>query len=71
MNIAIVGTRGIPNRYGGFERFAEQIASRLADHGHRVTVYCRRAFTRLTMFTTAACVASSYPACIRSISTPG
>jgi len=46
MNIAIVGTRGIPNRYGGFERFAEQISSRLADRGHRVTVYCRRAFTR-------------------------
>jgi glycosyltransferase involved in cell wall biosynthesis len=46
MNIAIVGTRGIPNRYGGFERFAEQISSRLTDRGHRVTVYCRRAFTR-------------------------
>jgi glycosyltransferase involved in cell wall biosynthesis len=46
MKIAIVGTRGIPNRYGGFERFAEQIASRFADHGHQVTVYCRRAFTR-------------------------
>jgi glycosyltransferase involved in cell wall biosynthesis len=45
MNIAIVGTRGIPNRYGGFERFAEQISSRFADRGHRVTVYCRRAFT--------------------------
>ena len=45
MNIAIVGTRGIPNRYGGFERFAEQISSRLADRGHRVTVYCRKAFT--------------------------
>jgi glycosyltransferase involved in cell wall biosynthesis len=45
MNIAIVGTRGIPNRYGGFERFAEQISSRFAEHGHRVTVYCRRAFT--------------------------
>ena len=45
MNIAIVGTRGIPNRYGGFERFAEQISSRFANRGHRVTVYCRRAFT--------------------------
>ena len=45
MKIAILGTRGIPNRYGGFERFAEQISSRFADHGHRVTVYCRRAFT--------------------------
>jgi glycosyltransferase involved in cell wall biosynthesis len=46
MRIALVGTRGIPNRYGGFERFAEQISSRFADRGHRVTVYCRRAFTR-------------------------
>jgi glycosyltransferase involved in cell wall biosynthesis len=46
MNIAIVGTRGIPNRYGGFERFAEQISSRFADRGHRVAVYCRKAFTR-------------------------
>ena len=45
MKIAIVGTRGIPNRYGGFERFAEQISSRFADRGHEVTVYCRRAFT--------------------------
>lgn len=46
MRIAIVGTRGIPNRYGGFERFAEQVSSRFADHGHEVTVYCRRAFVR-------------------------
>jgi glycosyltransferase involved in cell wall biosynthesis len=46
MKIAIVGTRGIPNRYGGFERFAEQISSRFADRGHRVTVYCRKAFTQ-------------------------
>jgi glycosyltransferase involved in cell wall biosynthesis len=46
MKIAIVGTRGIPNRYGGFERFAEQISTRFADRGHQVTVYCRKAFTR-------------------------
>ncbi len=46
MKIAIVGTRGIPNRYGGFERFAEQISSRFVDRGHQVTVYCRKAFTR-------------------------
>jgi glycosyltransferase involved in cell wall biosynthesis len=46
VKIAIVGTRGIPNRYGGFERFAEQISSKFADHGHEVTVYCRRTFVR-------------------------
>ena len=45
MKIAIVGTRGIPNRYGGFEQFAEKISSQLADRGHEVTVYCRRPFT--------------------------
>jgi glycosyltransferase involved in cell wall biosynthesis len=45
MKIAILGTRGIPARYGGFETFADQLSSRLAAHGHEVTVYCRRPFT--------------------------
>ena len=45
MKIAIVGTRGIPNRYGGFEQFAEKISSALSDRGHQVTVYCRKPFT--------------------------
>lgn len=45
MRIAIVGTRGVPARYGGFETFADKISSRLADLGHEVTVYCRRSFT--------------------------
>ncbi|MEW6743416.1 MAG: glycosyltransferase [Planctomycetota bacterium] len=42
MRIAIVGTRGIPARYGGFETFAEELAIRLAGRGHEVTVYTRR-----------------------------
>ena len=46
MKIAILGTRGIPARYGGFETLAEQLANRLAERGHLVTVYCRRPFTR-------------------------
>ena len=41
MRFAIVGTRGIPARYGGFETFAEELSVRLAARGHRVTVYCR------------------------------
>lgn len=45
MKIAIVGTRGIPNRYGGFEQFAEKVSSILVDRGHEVTVYCRKPFT--------------------------
>jgi glycosyltransferase involved in cell wall biosynthesis len=41
MRIAILGTRGIPASYGGFETFAEELSTRLARRGHDVTVYCR------------------------------
>lgn len=41
MRIAILGTRGIPASYGGFETFAEHLATRLVTRGHEVTVYCR------------------------------
>lgn len=39
--IAILGTRGIPASYGGFETFAEELGQRLAAKGYDVTVYCR------------------------------
>jgi glycosyltransferase involved in cell wall biosynthesis len=42
VKFAIVGTRGIPARYGGFETFAEELSTRLAARGHHVTVYCRQ-----------------------------
>lgn len=41
MRIAILGTRGIPANYGGFETFAEELAWRLVARGHAVTVYGR------------------------------
>lgn len=41
MRIAILGTRGIPANYGGFETFAEELSRRLVERGHDVTVYCR------------------------------
>jgi glycosyltransferase involved in cell wall biosynthesis len=41
MRIAIMGTRGVPAAYGGFETFAEELGSRLAARGHEVTVYGR------------------------------
>jgi glycosyltransferase involved in cell wall biosynthesis len=41
MRIAILGTRGVPASYGGFETFAEQLSTRLVARGHHVTVYCR------------------------------
>src|SRR5690606_5763699 len=39
MKIAILGTRGIPNHYGGFEQFAEFFSVYLAQKGHEVYVY--------------------------------
>ncbi|HEX8142226.1 MAG TPA: glycosyltransferase [Pyrinomonadaceae bacterium] len=41
MRIAILGTRGVPASYGGFETFAEHLSTRLVTRGHEVTVYCR------------------------------
>jgi glycosyltransferase involved in cell wall biosynthesis len=39
LKIGILGTRGIPNRYGGFEQCAEYLAAGLVARGHRVWVY--------------------------------
>ncbi|MBO9523183.1 MAG: DUF1972 domain-containing protein [Nocardioidaceae bacterium] len=43
LRVAMIGTRGVPARYGGFETAVEQVGRRLAGRGHRVTVYCRGA----------------------------
>lgn len=48
MRIAILGTRGIPARYGGFETFAEELSTRLQSRGHRVSVYCRQRYSEST-----------------------
>jgi len=39
MKIAIIGTRGVPNHYGGFEQFAEYLSLGLVKRGHEVSVY--------------------------------
>ena len=39
MKIGILGTRGIPNSYGGFEQFAERLALGLVQRGHEAFVY--------------------------------
>lgn len=46
MKIALIGSRGIPARYSGFEQFYEQFAVRLAKRGHDVTVYNRSHFIK-------------------------
>ena len=41
MKLAILGTRGVPPAYGGFETFAGELSTRLVRRGHEVFVYCR------------------------------
>ncbi|MCS2892492.1 DUF1972 domain-containing protein [Parabacteroides faecis] len=40
MKVAIIGTRGIPAKYGGFETFAQEVSIRLVQKGVDVTVFC-------------------------------
>lgn len=42
LSVALLGSRGIPARYGGYETLLEELAPRLAGRGFDVTVYCRR-----------------------------
>lgn len=46
LRIALIGSRGIPARYGGYETFLEEVSVRLRAMGHQVTVYCRSHYTR-------------------------
>jgi glycosyltransferase involved in cell wall biosynthesis len=46
VRIALLGTRGIPANYGGFETFAEELSARLVERGHQVTVYCRERYAK-------------------------
>jgi glycosyltransferase involved in cell wall biosynthesis len=41
LKLAILGTRGVPPNYGGFETFAAELSTRLVQRGHEVSVYCR------------------------------
>lgn len=42
LRIAMLGSRGIPHTYSGYEAFLGEVAPRLVARGHQVTVYCRR-----------------------------
>ena len=45
-SVAIIGTRGYPSYYGGFETAVRKLAPDLADMGWDVTVYGRRGATK-------------------------
>src|SRR5215217_3965427 len=41
MKIAVLGSRGYPSFYGGYETFVREFARHSVDRGHEVVVYCR------------------------------
>src|ERR1700681_3446273 len=43
MQVAFIGTRGVPATYSGFETCVEQVGRRMVERGHEVVVYCRSA----------------------------
>jgi glycosyltransferase involved in cell wall biosynthesis len=45
LRIAIIGSRGIPARWGGYEVLSEGVATGLAARGHDVSVYCRTPYS--------------------------
>jgi glycosyltransferase involved in cell wall biosynthesis len=42
LKIAMLGSRGFPHTYSGYEVFIAEVAPRLVSRGHEVIVYCRR-----------------------------
>lgn len=62
-SVAIIGTRGYPSYYGGFETAVRKLAPYLAEHGWDVTVYGRKNSTRSTD--------PSLDSRVRSVQTPG
>lgn len=42
MKISIIGIRGLPSTYSGFETFISELAPRLVAKGHEITIYCRK-----------------------------
>ena len=45
MRIAMIGQKGVPATYGGIEKHVEEIARRLAQRGHDISVFCRLYYT--------------------------
>ncbi|MCK4237132.1 MAG: glycosyltransferase family 4 protein, partial [Candidatus Krumholzibacteria bacterium] len=46
LNIAMIGSKGLPVVFGGIERHVEEIGRRLVERGHHLTVFGRRPFSK-------------------------
>jgi len=62
MRFAILGSRGFPSTYGGYETLVRHLAPHLVEQGHDVTVYCRSREVRRRTWTSDG---------VRCVWTPG
>jgi glycosyltransferase involved in cell wall biosynthesis len=58
MRVAILGSRGYPSTYGGFETFVRFLAPYLIAQGDDVTVYCRGAGRSVRVVHGVRCVST-------------
>jgi glycosyltransferase involved in cell wall biosynthesis len=42
LRIAMLGTKGIPAKWGGIERYVKEIGKRLAQRGHEITIFASK-----------------------------
>lgn len=49
LRVALIGSRGVPANYGGYETLMEELGRRLVERGFEVTVYCRSHYTQRGM----------------------
>jgi hypothetical protein len=61
MKIAILGCKGIPASYGGFETFAQELATGLVRKGVDVTVFCEKGDSDIEIFQGVNLVYKSRP----------
>lgn len=62
LRLAIIGSRGFPSTYGGYETLVRHLARHMVRDGHEVTVYCRAQEERRRSWITEG---------VRCIATPG
>ena len=52
MKIAVIGAKGIPAKYGGIERYCQELYPQIVARGHEVDLYVQHSYHRQSWFST-------------------
>lgn len=50
MKIAVIGARGIPAKYGGIERYCQELYPQIVNRGHEVDLYVQPSYHHQSWF---------------------